>query len=80
MSLTMGFLLNYIVEYPLHVFLAVVVTVPVYHVFAWLRDEHGIRNIPGPIMAALSDAWLGYWAAQGCRSEHIHQMHLKYGA
>ncbi|KAF8499897.1 cytochrome P450 monooxygenase [Hysterangium stoloniferum] len=70
---------TYIIEYPLHSLLVLVLSVPAYHLFLWLRDDHGIRDIPGPGLAALSDAWLAYWAAQGCRSEHVHEVHKKYG-
>jgi benzoate 4-monooxygenase len=73
-------LLSYIAENPLHGVVAVLLAVPAYHLLAWLLDEHSIRSIPGPPLAALSDAWLGYWAAQGKRSEQVHEMHQKYGA
>ena len=72
-------LLDILPQNPLYVLLGVLVGVPVYHVLVWLYDPYGIRDISGPRIAALSDAWLGYWAAQGCRSEKVHEMHLKYG-
>lgn len=72
-------IISFVLQYPVQLGLAALLTVPLYHILAWLWDEHGIRDIPGPTLAALSDAWLGYWAAQGCRSEYVHQMHLKYG-
>ncbi|KAF8586633.1 cytochrome P450 monooxygenase pc-bph [Ramaria rubella] len=71
--------LAYITEHPLQAVVAVLFAVPVYHLLAWLYDEHRIRTIPGPILAALSDTWLGYWAAQGCRSLQVHELHRKYG-
>jgi benzoate 4-monooxygenase len=73
-------IISYIVDRPFQTVVALLLLVPVYPILAWLLDEHGLRSIPGPKLAALSDAWLGYWAAQGCRSEHVHDMHLKYGA
>ncbi|EJC99221.1 cytochrome P450 monooxygenase pc-bph [Fomitiporia mediterranea MF3/22] len=44
-------------------------------------DPHCIRNngITGPLSARFSDAWLGWVAAQGHRSEVVHEMHKKYG-
>lgn len=72
-------IISYIFEHPLQALVGVFLSLPIYHLLAWLLDEHHIRSIPGPKLAALSDAWLGYWAAQGCRSVHIHEMHVKYG-
>lgn len=71
--------ITYIVDYPLRTAVGLFLIVPVYHLLAWLLDKNSIRSIPGPKLAALSDAWLGYWAAQGCRSVHVHDMHMKYG-
>ena len=73
-------LLTYIAENPLHVVVALILAVPVLHVLIWLFDEHSLRSIPGPLTAAFSDAWLGYWAAHGERSLQVHKMHQKYGA
>ena len=73
-------ILSYIFEHTLPVLFGGLLIVPVYHLLAWLLDEHGIRSFPGPKLAALSDAWLGYWAAQGCRSVHVHEMHREYGS
>lgn len=71
--------MSYIVGYPLQTVVALFLFVPAYHLLAWLLDGHGLRSIPGPKLAAMSDAWLGYWAAQGCRSLHVHDMHGRYG-
>jgi benzoate 4-monooxygenase len=49
------------------------------HVIPWLLDEHGIRAIPGPWLAKFSDLWLGRVAAQGHRSEVVHDVHKQYG-
>ncbi|EJC97643.1 cytochrome P450 monooxygenase pc-bph [Fomitiporia mediterranea MF3/22] len=51
------------------------------HVVPYLFDKHHIRrnDISGPLLARFSDAWLGWVAAQGPRSEVVHQIHKKYG-
>jgi benzoate 4-monooxygenase len=59
--------------------LVVVTLVVLVHVVPWLVDLHGIRDIPGPLLAKYSDAWLGWVSAHGHRSEVVHEMHQKYG-
>ncbi|KAJ3501164.1 hypothetical protein NLJ89_g9465 [Agrocybe chaxingu] len=49
------------------------------HFLSWLIDPHGIRKIPGPLVAKFSDIWLGIISKNGHRSEVVHQMHQKYG-
>ncbi|THH21149.1 hypothetical protein EW146_g362 [Bondarzewia mesenterica] len=49
------------------------------HLLPWLVDPHGIRSYPGPWLAKFSDAWLGWTAANGHRSEVVHDLHKKYG-
>ncbi|PCH44767.1 cytochrome P450 monooxygenase [Wolfiporia cocos MD-104 SS10] len=49
------------------------------HFVPYLLDPHGIRSYPGPFLAKLSDAWLGWVAAKGHRSEVVHQLHQRYG-
>lgn len=49
------------------------------HVLLWLVDPHKIRSYPGPLWAKFTDAWLGYTAAHGHRSEVVHELHKKYG-
>jgi benzoate 4-monooxygenase len=49
------------------------------HVGSYLLDPHGIRSIPGPLLAKFTDAWLGWIAAQGHRSEVVHGIHAEYG-
>lgn len=49
------------------------------HILVWLADPYKIRAYPGPLLAKFSDAWLGYVAAHGHRSETVHEMHKKYG-
>jgi len=49
------------------------------HLIPYLFDPQGIRSYPGPLLARLSDAWLGWVAAQGHRSEVVHGLHEKYG-
>lgn len=49
------------------------------HVVLWLADPYKIRSYPGPLLAKFSDAWLGYTAAQGHRSEVVHTLHKQHG-
>lgn len=60
----------------LGLFVAVVL---VGHVVAYVSDSHGLRSFPGPILAKLSDLWLARVAANGHRSEVVHELHEKYG-
>ena len=47
----------------------------------YVLDCYNIRSngIKGPILAQLSDLWLGWVAAHGHRSEVVHELHKKYG-
>ncbi|CEL59767.1 Benzoate 4-monooxygenase OS=Aspergillus niger GN=bphA PE=1 SV=1 [Rhizoctonia solani AG-1 IB] len=51
------------------------------HLVPYLLDAHNYRRpaIKGPWLNSLSDAWLAYAAAQGDRSERVHELHKKYG-
>ena len=49
------------------------------HFVPYLLDSHRIREYPGPLLAKVSDIWLGYVAAQGHRSERVHELHKQYG-
>ncbi|KAH9934405.1 cytochrome P450 monooxygenase pc-bph [Fomitopsis serialis] len=49
------------------------------HLLPYLTDPHALRSYPGPWLAKLSDVWLGRVAAQGHRSEVVHQLHKQYG-
>lgn len=49
------------------------------HFIYFIIDPHRIRSYPGPLLAKLTDAWLGYVAAHGHRSEVVHGLHQKYG-
>jgi hypothetical protein len=49
------------------------------HLLPWLLDVHDIRSVPGPWLAKFSDLWLGKVAADGHRSEVIHEMHQQFG-
>ncbi|CAE6424331.1 unnamed protein product [Rhizoctonia solani] len=51
------------------------------HLVPYLLDPHNYRRpaITGPWINALSDAWLAHAAAQGDRSERVHELHKKYG-
>ncbi|KAI0826257.1 cytochrome P450 [Irpex lacteus] len=49
------------------------------HVINWLIDPHKVRQYPGPFLAKFTDLWLGRVAANGHRSEVVHQLHKQYG-
>ncbi|CUA69360.1 Benzoate 4-monooxygenase [Rhizoctonia solani] len=51
------------------------------HLVPYFLDPHNYRRpaIAGPWINALSDAWLAHAAAQGDRSERVHELHNKYG-
>lgn len=49
------------------------------HVLNWLIDRHKIRRYPGPFFAKFTDLWLGRIAANGHRSEVVHELHKQYG-
>ncbi|KAI0698054.1 cytochrome P450 monooxygenase pc-bph [Cerioporus squamosus] len=49
------------------------------HLVPYVLDPHAIRAYPGPLLARLSDLWLGWVAAHGHRSERVHELHQKYG-
>ncbi|KZT71867.1 cytochrome P450 [Daedalea quercina L-15889] len=49
------------------------------HFVPLIADPYRINSYPGPFLAKISDAWLGWVAAQGHRSEVVHEMHKKYG-
>ncbi|EPS94385.1 hypothetical protein FOMPIDRAFT_62518 [Fomitopsis schrenkii] len=49
------------------------------HLVPYLQDLHTLRSCPGPTLAKLSDIWLGRVAAQGHRSEVVHELHKQYG-
>ncbi len=75
-----------IVDYLLHLDFAstlslLVVFVLLAHLVPYFVDPHCIRSngISGPFWARFSDAWLGWTAAQGHRSEVVHELHKKYG-
>jgi len=75
-----------IFDYLLHLDFAstlslLVVFVLLAHLVPYFVDPHCIRSngISGPFWARFSDAWLGWIAAQGHRSEVVHELHKKYG-
>ena len=49
------------------------------HVLNWLIDRHNIRQYPGPFFAKFTDLWLGRVAANGHRSEVVHELHKQHG-
>ncbi|KDQ19990.1 hypothetical protein BOTBODRAFT_27392 [Botryobasidium botryosum FD-172 SS1] len=75
-------LLPVVLLHPAYSPFTVVALVVLAHVAPYLADAFGYNkqpSIPGPWLAKFSDAWLGWVAAQGSRSEVVHQQHLKYG-
>jgi len=60
------------------VFLALALVILV-HVTIFVLDPHRIGQYPGPFLAKFTDLWLGRVAANGHRSEVVHQLHKKYG-
>ncbi|TCD69097.1 hypothetical protein EIP91_008739 [Steccherinum ochraceum] len=46
---------------------------------AWLYDSHGLRPLPGPPLAKISSAWLGWVAHTGRLNTLIWAQHQKYG-
>ncbi|QRV87850.1 cytochrome P450 family protein [Ceratobasidium sp. AG-Ba] len=68
---------NWVVYGPLCAGAAVVLA----HVVPYYLDPHQYRRpaIDGPWLSSLSDAWLAHAAAQGNRSERVHELHKKYG-
>ena len=50
-------------------------------ILPYILDKHHIRSnkVPGPVLAGFSDAWLGWTAAHGHRSEDVHVLHQRYG-
>ena len=52
------------------------------HLIPYLADPYCIRSngISGPLLARVSDAWLGWVAVNGHRSEVVHELHKKYGS
>lgn len=49
------------------------------HIGPYLLDPYGFRKYPGPFIAGLSDIWLGRVAAEGHRSQRVHDLHQKHG-
>ena len=49
------------------------------HLVPYVVDTHGIRSIPGPWLAKVTDVWMGRVAAGGHRSEVVHEVHKQYG-
>ncbi|KAL5480946.1 hypothetical protein ACEPAI_9887 [Sanghuangporus weigelae] len=51
------------------------------HLVPYLTDSHCIwgNGISGLLLARFSDAWLGWVAAHGHRSEVVNNLHKKYG-
>jgi benzoate 4-monooxygenase len=62
-----------------------ITTQVIYHCVAYLRDPFEYRQsrsgpeIPGPLIAKLSDIWLSRKAVLGDRSGEVHKLHRKYG-
>ncbi|KAI0646535.1 cytochrome P450 monooxygenase pc-bph [Trametes meyenii] len=73
-------LLNSVVSLDLTSWAALVLIVAVLaHVVPYIVDSPGFRAYPGPFLAKLTDFWLAKVAADGHRSERVHELHEKYG-
>jgi len=69
-------LLNLDITSSLSLLVAVVV---LGHLVPYIVDPHALKSYPGPLLAKLSDLWLGRVAVDGHRSEVVHELHKKYG-
>ncbi|KAJ7216047.1 cytochrome P450 [Mycena pura] len=49
------------------------------HLVFYFVDPYGLRQYPGPFLARLTPAWLGWAAQQVHRAEAVHEAHKKYG-
>lgn len=61
------------------IFSLLLLGVILFHLVPYIEDPHALRSYPGPSLAKLSDIWLGRVAAQGHRSEVVHELHKRYG-
>lgn len=61
------------------ILLLIPTTVVLVHVINYLVDPHKIGKYPGPFFAKFSEVWLGRVAAEGHRSEVVHELHKQYG-
>lgn len=59
--------------------LAVPILVILYHLAVFLIDHNGLRSIPGPFLAKLTDAWFGVVALKGLSCEVVYDLHKQYG-
>ncbi|KAF9510929.1 hypothetical protein BS47DRAFT_1471747 [Hydnum rufescens UP504] len=70
---------------PIFILLGACCFVVICHVVPYLRDPFDYRRgrtgseIPGPLIAKLSDIWLSRKAVLGDRSGEVHKLHQKYG-
>ncbi|KAJ7868673.1 cytochrome P450 monooxygenase [Mycena leptocephala] len=67
-------------QFPVAILFALPIAIVLLHVIIYLVDPYGLRQYPGPFLAKFTDAWLGWVAQQGRRSEVIHDLHKKYGS
>lgn len=50
-----------------------------FHAVPYIIDGRNLRRYPGPLVAQLSDAWLGWIAANGTVNVAVQDSHAKYG-
>lgn len=49
------------------------------HVVPFALDKFGLRQYPGPLLAKLSDIWLGWYTAHGKINQAVWNAHRAYG-
>lgn len=49
------------------------------HVVPYALDNFGLRQYPGPLLAKLSDIWLGWYTAHGKINQAVWDAHRAYG-
>ena len=49
------------------------------YIINYIADPHGVKSIPGPLLAKFTDAWLAWVSKEGHRSEVVHQLHKEFG-
>ena len=50
------------------------------HLAAWIVDPYSLRSIPGPRLAKVSAAWMGWLGHTHRVNAVLQEQHVKYGA
>ncbi|KAF2653764.1 cytochrome P450 [Lophiostoma macrostomum CBS 122681] len=50
-----------------------------YYVVPYLKDDFGLKHIPGPPVAQFSNIWSTFWARNHRLSNAVYEQHKKYG-